>query len=141
QMMGIAGIVSDQDPNSTIYPTGLQGLKVTDEPDWAAQVLYADGGSSELTSSSGRVDISFEALQDLGTMISMNSDYQESDINAYYGSPGIKNQYVRLARSERMFFNNMTLDGGFKVVSYNGKPFIDDPQAKRNRLYALIWET
>src|SRR5690606_6170263 len=78
---------------------------------------------------------------DLGTMISMNSDYQESDINAYYGSPGIKNQYVRLARSERMFFNNMTLDGGFKVVSYNGKPFIDDPQAKRNRLYALIWET
>lgn len=141
QMMGIAGIVSNADPNSTIYASGLQGLTVASEPDWAAQVIYADGGASELASSTGRVDLSFEVLQDLGTAISMNSDYQEQDINAYFGSPGIKNQYVRLARNERMFFNNMTLDGGFKAVSYNGKPFIDDPQAKRNRLYAMIWET
>jgi len=141
QMMGIAGIVSDANPNSTIYPNGLQGLTVASEPDWAAQVLYADGGSSELTSSSGRVDISFEALQDLGTMITTGSDFTEEDINAYFGSPGIRNQYVRLARSERMFFNTMTLDGGFKAVSYNNKPFIADPQAKKNRLYAMIWET
>jgi hypothetical protein len=141
QMMGIAGIISASDPNSTLYPSGLQGLTVASEPDWAAQVIYADGGSSELTSATGRVDISFEVLQDLGTAISMNSDYTESDINAYFGSPGIKNQYVRLARAERMFFNKMTLDGGFTTVSYNGKPFIDDPQAKRNRLSAIIWET
>ena len=44
------GIISDADPN-TAYSTGLQGLTVASEPDWSAQVVYADGGSSELTSS------------------------------------------------------------------------------------------
>lgn len=141
QMMGIAGIISDADPNSTIYATGLQGLTVASEPDWAAQVVYADGGSSELTSSTSRVDISFEVLQDLLTAISVNSDYDESDVNLLLTSPGMKNQYVRLARNERVFFNNMTLDGGFKAVSYNGKPIVWDPQSKRNRIYAIVTET
>lgn len=141
QMMGIAGIVSAADPNSTIYTTGLQNLAVATEPDWAAQVVYADGGSSELTSSTGRVDISFEALQDLLTSISTNSDFDETDVNLFLMSPGMKNQYVRLCRNERVFFNNMKLDGGFSAVSYNGKPMVWDSQCKRNRIYALITET
>ena len=141
QMQGIAGIVSDADPNSTLYPNGLQGLSVADEPDWAAQVVYADGGTSEVTSAGSRVDISFEVLQDLLTAISVNSDYDESDVNLFLMSPGMKNQYVRLARNERVFFNNMKLDGGFSAVSYNGKPMVWDPQAKRNRIYALVTET
>jgi hypothetical protein len=141
QMMGIAGIVSNADPNSTIYTTGLQGLTVAAEPDWAAQVIFADGGTSELSSSTGRVDISFEALTDLGTAISTGSDYDEQDINMYMSSPGIKNQYVRLCRNERVFFNNMKLDGGFSAVSYNGKPLVWDAQCKKNRLYALVTET
>jgi hypothetical protein len=141
QMMGIAGIVSGSDPNSVIYTTGLQGLTVASEPDWAAQVIYADGGSSELTSSTSRVDISFEALQDALTSISVNSDYDETDVNLIITSPGMKNQYVRLARNERVFFNNMKLDGGFSAVSYNGKPIVWDPQAKRNRITFLVTET
>jgi len=141
QMMGIAGIVSAADPNVTLYPNGLQGLAVANEPDWAAQVVYADGGTSELTSSTSRVDLSFEVLQDLLTAISVNSDYDESDVNLLITSPGMRNQYVRLARNERVFFNNMKLDGGFSAVSYNGKPIVSDPQSKRNRLYALVTET
>lgn len=141
QMMGLAGIVSNADPNSVLYTSGLQKLAVGTEPDWAAQVIYADGGSSELTSSTGRVDISFEVLQDLLTAISVNSDFDESDVNMFLMSPGMKNQYVRLARNERVFFNNMKLDGGFKAVSYNDKPMVWDPQAKRNRIYALITDT
>lgn len=141
QMQGISGVVSNTDPNSVLYPSGLQKLTVAAEPDWAAQIIFADGGSSELTSSAGRVDISFEVLQDALTAISVNSDFDESDVNLLIGSPGIKNQYVRLARNERVFFNNMTLDGGFKAVSYNGKPIVWDPQARRNRLTALVTET
>lgn len=141
QMMGIAGIISDGNPNSVLYPTGLQGLTVAAEPDWAAQVVYADGGTSELSSSTGRVDISFEVLQDLLTSISSNSDYDETDVNLFLTSPGMKNQYVRLARNERVFFNNMKLDGGFSAVSYNGKPIVWDAQSKRNRIYALVTET
>ncbi len=141
QMIGLDAIVSDGNPNSNLYTTGLQGLTVASEPDWAAQVIYADGGSSELTSSTSRVDVSFEALQDLLTAISVNSDFDETDVNLFLMSPGMKNQYVRLCRNERVFFNNMKLDGGFSAVSYNGKPMVWDPQAKRNRIYALITET
>jgi hypothetical protein len=141
QMMGIAGIISDANPNSTIYANGLQGLTIASEPDWAAQVIYADGGSSELASSTGRVDVSFEALQDLLTAISQNSDYDESDVNLFMSSPGLKNKYVQLCRNERVFFNNMKLDGGFSAVSYNQKPWVWDSQCKKNRVYALITET
>jgi hypothetical protein len=141
QMMGIAGIVSDADPNSVLYTTGLQGLTVAAEPDWAAQVIYADGGTSELTTSTSRVDVSFEELQNLLTAISVNSDYDESDVNLFMSSPGLKNKYVQLCRNERVFFNNMKLDGGFSAVSYNGKPWVWDPQCKKNRVYALITET
>jgi hypothetical protein len=140
QMQGIAGVVSDADPNATLYPTGLQGLQVANEPDWAAQVIYADGGSSELTTSAGRVDVSFEVLQDLLTAISTNSDYDESDVDLFMSSPGLKNKYIQLCRNERVFFNNMTLDGGFKAVSYNTKPWVWDPQCKRNVVYALVFE-
>lgn len=141
QMNGLAGIVSPSDPNSVLYPSGLQKLTVAAEPDWSSQTIFADGGSSELTSAAGRVDISFEALQDLLTSISVNSDFDETDVNLIIVSPGMKNQYVRLARNERVFFNNMTLDGGFKAVSYNGKPIVWDPLAHRNRAYALITDT
>jgi len=141
QMMGIAGIISDGNPNSTLYASGLQGLTIANEPDWAAQVIYADGGTSELTSSASRVDISFEVLQDLGTAISVNSDADETDINLYLSSPGLKNKYVNLCRNERVFFNNMKLDGGFSAVSYNNKPFVWDPQCKKNRVYAIKFDT
>jgi hypothetical protein len=141
QMMGIAGIISDADPNSTLYSSGLQGLTIASEPDWAAQVVYADGGSSELSTSTGRVDISFEVLQDLGTAISQNSDADETDINLFMSSPGLKNKYVNLCRNERVFFNNMTLDGGFKAVSYNQKPWVWDSQCKKNRVYAIKFDT
>ena len=141
QMMGIRGIIAAGNPNSTIYSTGLQGLTIATEPDWAAQVVYADAGSSELTTSTGRVDISFEALQDLGTAISQNSDADESDINLYMSSPGLKNKYVNLCRNERVFFNNMTLDGGFKAVSYNSKPWVWDAQCARNRVYAINFDS
>jgi hypothetical protein len=141
QMQGLAGIVAAGNPNSNLYPLGLQKLTVATEPDWAAQIVFADGGSSELTTSTGRVDISFEAMQDALTAISVNSDFDETDVNLILTSPGMKNQYVRLARAERVFFNNMKLDGGFNAVSYNGKPIVWDAQAKRNRMYFLITES
>ena len=141
QMQGLAGVVSNADPNAVLYPSGLQKLSITAQPDWAAQVVFADGGSSELTSSVGRVDISFEVLQDALTAISQNSDFDETDVNLFITSPGMKNQYVRLARNERVFFNNMKLDGGFSAVSYNGKPIVWDPQARRHRIYGLITDT
>lgn len=141
QMQGLAGLVSNANPNANLYPLGLQKLTIATESDWAAQVIYADGGAAELTSSTGRVDISFEALQDALTAISVNSDFDETDVNLILTSPGMKNQYVRLARAERVFFNNMKLDGGFNAVSYNGKPIVWDPQHKRNRINFLITET
>jgi hypothetical protein len=141
QMMGIAGIISDANPNSTLYASGLQGITIASEPDWAAQVVYADGGSSELTTSTSRVDISFETLQDLLTAISQNSDADETDINLFMSSPGLKNKYVSLCRNERVFFNNMKLDGGFSAVSYNQKPWVWDAQCRKNRVYAIKFDT
>lgn len=141
QMMGIAGIVSDANPSSVLYPLGLQKLLIATETDWAAQVVYADGGAAELTTSASRVDISFESLLDLETAISVSSDRDASEIDLFMSSPGMKNQYIRLCRNERVMFNNMKLDGGFSAVTYNTKPWVWDPQSRRNRVYALIFDS
>jgi hypothetical protein len=146
QMMGIAGIVSPNDPNAVLYANGLQRLTVASEPEWASQVIYADGGSSEITNytataTTGRVDISFEAIQDLLTAISVGSDYSEDDVNLMLTSPGLRNKYVQLCRNERVFTNTFKLDGGFEAVGYNKKPIVADAQSQRNRLYALVTES
>jgi hypothetical protein len=48
---------------------------------------------------------------------------------------------VSLCRNERVFFNNMKLDGGFSAVSYNQKPWVWDAQCRKNRVYAIKFDT
>lgn len=133
QMTGIGAAISDGNLHASLGGGGYLGVTVASQPDWAAQIVYGTG-SSEATTASGRVDLSFPLLQQVFTAIASNSDYDESDIKLLLCSYQMRDKYVELCRNERVFYNNMKLDGGFEAVSYNGKPLVPDAQAKHNRI-------
>lgn len=138
QMTGIAAVINNADP--VLLAGGLHGITVAAQPDWAAQVFYATG-SSEATSAAGRADLSFPAMQQVFSAIGSNSDFDESDLKLLLSSYPMRDKYVELCRNERVFYNNMKLDGGFEAVSYNGKPLVPDVHCRQNRIYFICPES
>ena len=138
QMTGIQAVISDANP--ALLSGGLHGITVAAQPDWIAQIVYGTG-TSESATASGRVDLSFPLLQSVFTAIASNSDYTEQDIKLILTSYQMRDKYVELCRNERVFYNNMKLDGGFEAVSYNGKPIVPDVHARHNRLQFICPES
>lgn len=138
QMTGITGVISDANP--PLLSSGLHGVTVAAQPDWIAQIIYG-AGSSESATASGRVDLNFPQMQQVFSAIAQNSDYSEQDIKLILCSYAMRDQYVQLCRTERVFYNNMKLDGGFDAVSYNGKPIVPDVHARHYRLNFICPES
>jgi len=131
QLMGLEGIISDDDP---VVPagggalTGLHSLAVATYPYWVAQVVGNSGTNRALT---------FDLMQQPLDMIVENSDYLDTDVQFMLCSPGVRRKYVELLVADRRHVNTLTLDGGFKGLDYNGIPLIVDPQCKKNRIYYI----
>lgn len=134
QMTGITAVISDANP--PLLAGGLHGITVAAQPDWIGQIIYG-AGSSEATTAAGRVDLSFPLLQQLFTAIASQGDFTEQDIKLLLCTYQMRDKYVELCRNERVFYNNMKLDGGFEAVSYNGKPLVPDVHARHYRISAI----
>jgi hypothetical protein len=139
QMTGIQAVISKADP--VLLSGGLHGLTVAAQPDWAAQWLSADGGTTEPTTSATRRDLSFPLMQQIFSAIATNSDFSEADIKLLLCSYQMRDTYVKLCQDERKFYNTMKLDGGFEAVSYNGKPLVPDVHCRHNRIYFITPES
>jgi len=127
QVMGIQGIVDDQDP--PLLANGLHNILVASNARWKAQVVGSD---------STKVDLSFANLQKVLSLISSRSAKDEKDVKLILCNYPERDAYVALAVAERMHVNTMTLDGGFEAVEYNGKAIVPDPQCRRNRFYFIV---
>jgi hypothetical protein len=138
-MTGIQAVISKADP--TLLSGGLHGITVAAQPDWVAQWLSADGGSTEPTTAANRRDLSFVLMQQIFSAIATNSDFSEQDIKLLLCSYQMRDTYVKLCQDERKFYNTMKLDGGFEAVSYNGKPLVPDVHARHNRIYFITPES
>jgi len=130
QMMGIKGIVSAADPG--VLGAGLHGLAVGTYPWWGAQIVGSD---------SSKRDLSFADMQSVFSLIAVNSDGSEDEIDLLLTSYGVRDKYVQVCTQERRFFNEMKLDGGFKAVTFNGKPIVADSQCWPGRIYYINFDT
>jgi len=126
QMTGIQAIVSASDP--VLQAGGLGTLPVATYDDWKAVVLGSDAS---------RQDLSFELIDQLIAQIVMDSDADKGDVNFLHCHPAMVSTYAKLCKDNRVFYNNMTLDGGFKVAQYDGMAFSGDKDCRRNAIYAL----
>ena len=139
QMTGIQAVISKSDP--VLLSGGLHGLTVAANPDWVAQWLSADGGTTEPTTAATRKDLSFPLMQQVFSAVATNSDFSEQDIKLLLCSYQMRDTYVKLCQDERKFYNTMKLDGGFEAVSYNGKPLVPDVHCRHNRIYFITPES
>lgn len=135
QMMGIYGIINNNDPvvpNGGGARTGLHGLAVATYPFWAAQV-YTNSGTKR--------DLSLALMQKPFSAIATNSDFNEDDVKFLLCSYGMRDKYVDLLVAEKRFVNTMKLDGGFSGVEYNGIPLVPDPQCRKNTIFYIVPES
>lgn len=126
EMVGIQGVISASNPLT--LSGGLHGLPVATYPDWSAQVIGSD---------SSRVDLTFESMQQLVSQVVSESGIDEREIKLWHCHPSMRDTYVKLCRDERVFQNNMKLDGGWETVAYNGRPIAVDVQARRNAMFLI----
>lgn len=133
QIMGLMGIVSAGDPPNAggLLPNGLHNLPVGSNPGWASQIIGSE---------SAKRDVSFADLQRLESQIVSNSAAEVDDIEFYLLSYPTRNKLVELLKNEQVFVNNVTLEGGFKAIEFNGKTFVPDELCRRGRIYAIVPE-
>lgn len=133
-MTGLQAVVDNGNP--PLLAGGLHSLTVAAQPDWIAVVVGTDSATA-----SGRSDLSFGLIQRLLSELSTTSDTDEGDIDQFLCSYGMRDTYVQLCQNERRFYNNMKLDGGFDAVTYNKKPIVPDKHCRRNRIYAINYDS
>lgn len=56
-------------------------------------------------------------------------------VSAGYTNHALRRKYLALVRADRRYVNQMTLDGGFKAVEYNGVPLILDTMGPRHSIF------
>lgn len=130
QMLGIRATISDEDP--VLLSGGLQGTTVAAVPEFAASIVGDDG-----TTFADWVDLQYHNLQRVETEIDRNSDEGAEGIAFILTSPPGYDTYLKLAKEERITVNQMTLDGGFKGISFNNKPMVKEKHFRLGA-YAFI---
>jgi hypothetical protein len=63
------------------------------------------------------------------------------NVNFYATSHGVRRAYQSLLLGQKRFVEPMKLEGGWQVLSYNGKPFTTDKYAPVGTLYGLDTST
>jgi hypothetical protein len=145
EMMGIYGIVNDLDPDSCFTVGGvgttgfttagtLQSLAVSNAF-WKGKVLSHSGGR-------------FTAQRALTTELMQESvDAVEAELSDDTGgalSPtailttrAIRRKYAEILKADKRFIDWKVMDGGFKVLEFNGIPVFVDNDAHTGEMYFL----
>lgn len=116
EMMGLMGIISDEDPPRPNDATGLQGITIAAAPDWVATV-YDNGGTDEDIDE----DMFIEVMDDVE---------EDGEVNVILVSRGVYRSYFAYLKQYHMNTNEKKLWGGWSglVFIYDGKevPVIKD---------------
>lgn len=134
QLMGIRGIIDNADPPNIKggLASGLHGLAVATYPWWTAAV-YANSGTNRA--------LSFALMQKPLSKIAISSDFGEDGVKFLMSNVFVRDEYVKLCLVEKRFVNKLNLDGGWEGIEFNGKPYVVDPQCRRNVIYYVTPET
>lgn len=128
---GLAAIIDDADPwfqDGVSYPEGLGELPVADVPVWKANVI--DNGGVAIPFSPDM----FQQAMDLADVAS------DSVPDVWVTTHGIRRQYLNTLVAAKRYPNTMELDGGFKALTYDGRPIVVDKDCTRGRVYGIALE-
>jgi len=129
---GLAAIIDDADPvfqDNVSWPTGLGAIPIATFPIWKSPII--DNAGTPIPFSPDM----FQQLMDLEDQTAAGS------IDLWITTHGIRRQYLNLLVAAKQYVNTMELDGGFKSLTYDGRPLVVDKDCTRGRIYGLSLET
>lgn len=130
---GLAAIVSDtnpvfQDGVSGNWVSGLGGVPVATYSVWKSPVL-GDGTLTPFTPDM------FQVAMDLVDIAG------DGVVTLWVTTHGIRRQYLNSLVGSKRYPNTMELDGGFKALTYDGRPIVVDKDCTPGRIYGLNMDT
>lgn len=132
EAQGLAAIVSDTNPvfqDGTSYPTGLGEVDVSTNPIWASPVI--DNGGTAIPFNPDMLQQGMDLLHQIS----------DGSVDVWVTTHGIRRQYLNTLVGSKRYPNTMELDGGFKALTYDGRPLVVDKDCTRGRVYGLSLET
>jgi hypothetical protein len=131
---GLAAIVSDQNPvfmdNATgNWPTGLGEIDASAVQTWRGNVI--DNGGTPIPFTPDMLQQGMDLVDQVG----------DGTIATWITTHGIRRQYLNTLVAAKRYPNAMEMDGGFKVLTYDGRPIVVDKDCTRGRIYGLDLDT
>jgi len=128
EMMGLKGIVSDAEAGYGLI-TGVLSVGGIDRTTagnefWKAQVLSNSGTARKL--STALMQESIDKAEEEGGVISL-----------ILTSRVQRRKYFEMLKADARFVNNLTLDGGFKAIEYDGIPLVVDRHCAPGVIYFI----
>jgi hypothetical protein len=148
EMMGLYGIVNDKDPDSCFttgtVASGTEGLTTPGTLQSLAAGTYSWWQGNVLAHASGRHAAQRALTTDLMQQAVDATEEQLADDVGGALSPtiilttrAIRRKYVDLLVADKRFIDWKVMDGGFKVVEFNGIPMAVDNDALGGDMYFL----
>lgn len=145
EMMGIWGIVNDEDPvnaftsdgatKGVTSETGLQGLAEGTYSWWKGNVLSHSGGRYQAQRAL-TTDLMQEAVDTVEAQLADDMGGAMSP-TIILTTRAIRRKYVDLLVADKRFIDWKVMDGGYKVVEFNGIPIAVDNDAIDGEMYFL----
>jgi hypothetical protein len=128
ETMGIAGAVSDANPDSETSATdAYQGItRTTTANTWHRATVQANAGVLR-PNTLATMDLAWTTLIEIG----------DTTATALVSNFGQVRKYAELLLADRRFVGQTEFDGGYKALAYNDVPLIADRDCYNNRIYFL----
>jgi hypothetical protein len=148
EMMGLYGIVNDKDPE-TAFTTGgvaaaasgfttagtLQGLAVGTYSWWQGQV-FASSGGRHTSQRALTTELMQEAVDGVEAQLADDTGGALSP-TIILTTRAIRRKYAEILKADKRFIDWKVMDGGFKVLEFNGIPMAVDNDANDGDMYFL----
>jgi hypothetical protein len=130
---GLAAIVLDADPTfqdglTGNWPQGLGEVPATVQT-WRGNVI--DNGGTPIPFAPDMLQQGMDLVDTAG----------DGTIAMWVTTHGIRRQYLNGLVAAKRYPNAMEMDGGFKALSYDGRPIVVDKDCTRGRIYGLDLES
>lgn len=127
---GLAAIIDDSNPlfadgATNNWPLGLGEIDANTVAEWRAPVI--DNGGTAIPFSPDMFQQAMDIVQILG----------DGAVGFWLTTHGIRRQYLNGLVAAKRYPNTMDLDGGFKTLTYDGRPIVVDKHCTRGRVYGI----
>lgn len=128
---GLAAVVSDTDPTGVFSNDTKKVGEITSTNNLFWQAAIVDNNGSYRAFSQDLLHEAADLVDQVG----------DGTVQLWMTTHGIRRQYAAQLQANKRYVGEMTLDGGYKALEFDGRPMVVDKDCTRSRIYGLDLET